>query len=147
VEIEGVAGCVVTFQEDAEWTGYNDHLTEFISWRHGGRVLDSLWRLANSYAPRTRILNRDSVMNLLRYPGQARRNQVHGSVFIEALLNPEGTLSQHKVVRGLGSDCDAEALRLASLLRFQPFPKRENAKATYILIPIKFDSAKPDRAP
>lgn len=47
-----------------------------------------------------------------RVPKEARRNGTKGTVLIAVLVSPTGTLSDFKVVRGLGSGCDEEAIRV-----------------------------------
>ena len=49
--------------------------------------------------------------NLL-YPIAAQKNQVEGNVRVSFKVNKNGELSHVKVVEGIGSGCDEEALRL-----------------------------------
>lgn len=48
----------------------------------------------------------------LRYPAQARRMGVEGKVYIQFIVEKDGSLSQMKILRGLGAGCDEEAVRL-----------------------------------
>lgn len=48
----------------------------------------------------------------IRYPRQAREQQVQGRVFVSFVVEPDGDLSNFKVVRGIGAGCDEEALRV-----------------------------------
>lgn len=52
------------------------------------------------------------------YPALARRNNVEGKVFVEFVVETDGTLSSFKVAKGIGSGCDEEAMRV---IRDYPF--------------------------
>lgn len=75
----------------------------------------------------------------LRYPTLAQENGVQGRVFISFVVEANGGLSTFKVVRGIGSGCDEEALRV---MRLSPpwnpgILHGEPVRSTYIL-PITF---------
>ena len=48
----------------------------------------------------------------LRYPVQARQNKVHGKVYIGFVVEKNGSLSDFNVIKGIGSGCDEEAIRV-----------------------------------
>ena len=48
----------------------------------------------------------------LKYPSSAKDNQVEGSVRVGFIIEPDGSISNPKVIKGLGYGCDEEALRL-----------------------------------
>ncbi len=48
----------------------------------------------------------------LKYPEQAKKMGVEGRVFISFIVNEDGSLSDFELVRGIGSGCDEEALRV-----------------------------------
>lgn len=48
----------------------------------------------------------------LRYPEEARRAGVKGSVYVEFTVCEDGSILNPQVVRGIGYGCDQEALRL-----------------------------------
>jgi protein TonB len=48
----------------------------------------------------------------LFYPAQARRMGVEGKVFVEFVVNKDGSLTDIVVVRGIGAGCDEEAIRI-----------------------------------
>jgi len=50
----------------------------------------------------------------LQYPEAAKRAKVEGRVFIQFIVEKDGTFSDIKVVKGIGSGCDEEAVRLLS---------------------------------
>ena len=53
-----------------------------------------------------------SISQKIKYPAQARRMGIEGRVFIEFLIGKDGTLSEIKVIKGIGGGCDEEALRV-----------------------------------
>ncbi|MEJ7691893.1 TonB family protein [Daejeonella sp.] len=50
----------------------------------------------------------------LRYPGMAAENGIQGKVILSFVIERNGDLSHIKVVRGIGSGCDEEAMRVLS---------------------------------
>jgi protein TonB len=48
----------------------------------------------------------------LRYPGLAQENEVQGKVFISFVVEIDGSISDVKVLKGIGSGCDEEAIRV-----------------------------------
>lgn len=51
----------------------------------------------------------------IRYPREALHSDVQGKVFMSFTVNEDGHLSNLKLLRGIGSGCDEEALRVISL--------------------------------
>lgn len=48
----------------------------------------------------------------MRYPSVARENNVQGKVFLTFVVEKDGSLTDIKVLRGIGSGCDEEAMRV-----------------------------------
>lgn len=55
------------------------------------------------------------LMTNMRYPKAARDNNVQGRVIVTFVVEKDGSLSNMKVVRGIGSGCDEEAVRVLSI--------------------------------
>ncbi|MEO1652983.1 MAG: energy transducer TonB, partial [Bacteroidota bacterium] len=53
--------------------------------------------------------------NKLKYPKQARRMGVEGMVVVQMIVDKDGSLTDFKVVKGIGAGCDEEALRVLKL--------------------------------
>ncbi|HEY4326080.1 MAG TPA: TonB family protein [Mucilaginibacter sp.] len=51
-----------------------------------------------------------------RYPNIARKNGTHGTVVIGFVVEADGTLTNFKVVKGIGDGCDEEALRILKIV-------------------------------
>jgi len=57
----------------------------------------------------------------LRYPELARRTGIEGRVFVEFVVEKDGSVSQLKIVKGIDKACDREALRvIKSFSKWQP---------------------------
>ena len=48
----------------------------------------------------------------IRYPEAALRARVQGKVFVQFVVNADGSLVDFKVVKGIGAGCDEEAVRV-----------------------------------
>ncbi|MFM6975838.1 MAG: TonB family protein [Sphingobacteriaceae bacterium] len=48
----------------------------------------------------------------LKYPARAQEQHVQGRVFVSFIIEPNGSLSNFKLIRGIGSGCDEEAMRV-----------------------------------
>lgn len=79
----------------------------------------------------------------IRYPAQAKEGNVQGKVFVTFVVEKDGELSNIKVIRGIGSGCDEEAIRI---LKLSPKwnPGKQNGKAVrqQYTIPINFSLTK-----
>ena len=75
----------------------------------------------------------------IRYPGQARRMNVEGKVFVEFVVDKDGTLNQFTVVKGIGAGCDEEAIRVVSLSPpWSPGKQRGKPVRQRMVLPIYF---------
>lgn len=54
------------------------------------------------------------------YPDAAIKANVEGRVFLSFVIDEEGNVHNPKVVRGIGSGCDEEAVRAISQVKFTP---------------------------
>ncbi len=50
----------------------------------------------------------------LEYPELAFNNAIEGRVFVEFIIEKDGSLSNLKIARGIGAGCDEEVLRILS---------------------------------
>lgn len=75
----------------------------------------------------------------LRYPVRARENKVQGKVYIGFIVGKNGNLADFKVIRGIGSGCDEEAIRVlqSSPLWKAGVAKGKTVRTAYVL-PITF---------
>lgn len=75
----------------------------------------------------------------MRYPKEAQRNKIQGRVFLQFVIEKDGSLTDTKVVRGIGSGCDEEALRVINNSpEWNPGMQRgKKVRVSYVL-PIYF---------
>ena len=74
----------------------------------------------------------------LTYPAAAEARNVEGRVVVGFVIDTLGHLSNHKIVRGIGSGCDEEALRVARTVPDQWLPGRLGTKAVPVLYELPF---------
>lgn len=76
----------------------------------------------------------------LKYPPAAMADSVEGRVFVEFWIDTTGLTVDHRVIRGVRSDLDEEALRVAKLIVFsQPAKQRDNPIKVRFVILAKFE--------
>lgn len=75
----------------------------------------------------------------MKYPASAKRLGIEGSVYVQFVVGADGKVTDAKVLRGIHSDCDAEAVRVISSLPGWVSGK-QNGKAVSVrmVLPIKF---------
>ncbi|RMG54922.1 MAG: TonB family protein [Bacteroidetes bacterium] len=75
----------------------------------------------------------------IKYPLEALERKVEGRVVVQFVVNADGTLSDIKVVQGIGAGCDEEALRVVrSMGRWKPGEFKGQKVPVYQSIPIVF---------
>lgn len=75
----------------------------------------------------------------IRYPAVARENNVQGKVFVQYVVEKDGSLTDIKVVRGIGSGCDEEAVRvLKNSKKWTPGMQNGRPVRSQYTIPISF---------
>lgn len=75
----------------------------------------------------------------MEYPNRARRMNIEGRVFIEFVVEKEGSLTDIKVAKGIGGGCDEEAIRVISQApKWNPGKQRGRAVRTRMVMPIVF---------
>jgi protein TonB len=75
----------------------------------------------------------------IKYPSQARRMGIEGRVFVEFVIGKDGTLTDVKVIKGIGGGCDEEALRVVeSSPPWTPGKQRGKPVRQRLTLPIIF---------
>lgn len=75
----------------------------------------------------------------IKYPSQARRMGVEGRVFVQFVINTDGTLTDLQVIKGIGAGCDEEAVRvLTSAKPWTPGTQRGVPVRQRMVLPITF---------
>jgi protein TonB len=79
------------------------------------------------------------IANSIKYPVIAQENGVQGRVYISFVVNPKGLVEQVKVVRGVDSNLDKEAIRvIESLPAWKPGKQRGKPVKVSFTVPINF---------
>jgi len=77
----------------------------------------------------------------VKYPKVASYNGIKGVVYINFIIEKDGSMSNIKLLMGIGGGCDEEALRVARLMpKWTPGKRKGQAVRVYINMPIKFFS-------
>lgn len=75
----------------------------------------------------------------LKYPPQARRMQVEGRIFVEFIVNRNGSLTDVKAIKGIGAGCDEEAVRVVGgAPQWNPGKQRGKPVRQRMVLPIYF---------
>jgi len=75
----------------------------------------------------------------MKYPPQARRMGIDGKVFVEFVINKDGSITDVKAVKGIGAGCDEEAVRVVqSAPSWTPGKQRGKPVKQRMVLPITF---------
>jgi protein TonB len=75
----------------------------------------------------------------LQYPDKARDAGVDGKVNVQFIVNEDGSVSNTKIIRGIGAGCDEEAIRIInSMPKWKPGKQNGKAVKVYFTLPIRF---------
>ncbi len=75
----------------------------------------------------------------IKYPSQARRMGIEGKVFVEFVVNRDGSIVDVKAIKGIGAGCDEEAVRIVqSAPAWTPGKQRGKPVRQKMVIPITF---------
>jgi protein TonB len=79
------------------------------------------------------------VSDKMKYPPQARRMGIDGKVFVEFVINKDGSISDVRAVKGIGAGCDEEAVRVVqSAPSWTPGKQRGKPVKQRMVLPITF---------
>ncbi len=75
----------------------------------------------------------------MKYPAQARRMGIEGRVFVQFVVDKDGTVTEVTSVKGIGAGCDEEAERVLRMSpKFKPGKQRGRAVKVRMVLPIIF---------
>ncbi len=73
------------------------------------------------------------------YPAMARRMGIQGRVFVQFIVEKDGSIKQVKVIRGISDSCNAEAIRVVSISpAWKPGKQRGRPVRVKMVLPISF---------
>lgn len=75
----------------------------------------------------------------ISYPPMAKESGIQGTVFVTFVVEPDGSVTNSKVLRGIGGGCDDEALRVVrNMPKWKPGKQRGKPVRVQFNLPIKF---------
>ena len=75
----------------------------------------------------------------IKYPQIARETGIQGRVFIGFVVEPDGSVSNVKLLRGIGGGCDEEAMRVVkNMPKWKPGKQRGKAVRVQYMLPVNF---------
>ena len=75
----------------------------------------------------------------VKYPEAAIKNGTQGTVFVSFIIRKDGSVENAKVMRGIGSGCDEEALRVVRMMpKWTPGMDKGKAVDVDFAMPVKF---------
>lgn len=73
------------------------------------------------------------------YPEEALKKKIEGVVYVSFVVERDGSISNVKVLRGIGGDCDKEAVRVVqNMPRWEPGKHRGKPVRVRFTMPIRF---------
>jgi periplasmic protein TonB len=79
------------------------------------------------------------MVKAIKYPTAAKETGIQGTVNISFIVEKNGTITNTKVVKGIGSGCDEEALRVVKEMpKWKPGKHKGKAVRVQMVMPIKF---------
>ena len=75
----------------------------------------------------------------LKYPAQARRMGIEGKVFVEFVVDKDGSITDVNAIKGIGAGCDEEAKRvIENAPKWNPGKQRGRPVKVRMILPITF---------
>jgi len=75
----------------------------------------------------------------IKYPQMARESGIQGTVYVTFVVEPDGSVSDVRVLRGIGGGCDEEAVRVIKMMpKWIPGKQRGKPVRVQFNMPIKF---------
>jgi TonB family protein len=75
----------------------------------------------------------------MTYPRAAVKKKIHGVVYVAFIVGPDGSISEISTIRGISKECDAEAMRVVSLMpKWKPGQTDGKNVSVRFVLPLKF---------
>lgn len=75
----------------------------------------------------------------IKYPQEAKEAGVKGKVYVSFVIERDGSISSTKVLRGIGSGCDKESMRVVDAMpTWAPGEVRNQKVRTRFVLPINY---------
>jgi protein TonB len=83
-----------------------------------------------------------SIAEKIKYPEEAKKAGVEGTVYIIAYVDENGTVEKAEVLKGIGYGCDKVALEAIKNTEFVPGYNNGKPVKVKVVIPIRFKLAR-----
>lgn len=75
----------------------------------------------------------------IMYPAAAKKNKIQGPVYVSFVVEKNGSISNIRVLKGIGYGCDEEAVRVIGLMpAWTPGIQNGNTVRVQVIIPLAF---------
>jgi protein TonB len=76
----------------------------------------------------------------IRYPGAARENGIEGTVYVQFVVEKDGSASQVKILRDIGGGCGREVERVVAEMPKWSVPGKQRGRPVRVQfnLPVKF---------
>ncbi len=82
----------------------------------------------------------------IKYPEEAYNKGIQGRVYVNFVIEPDGSATNAKALRGIGGGCDEEAIRVVeSMPKWIPGRQRGQAVRVAMNLPIRFTLEEPKK--
>jgi protein TonB len=79
------------------------------------------------------------VKSNMKYPAPAKRMDIEGRVFVQFIVEKDGSITDVQTVKGIGGGCDEEAVRVVqSSPKWKPAKQRGRPVRQRMVLPITF---------
>ena len=79
------------------------------------------------------------VQKNLKYPSQAKRMGIEGKVYVQFVVDKDGSITEVQSVKGIGAGCDEEAARVLKMApKWKPGKQRGKPVKVRMVMPIVF---------
>lgn len=81
----------------------------------------------------------DFVKGSLKYPAPAKRMDIEGKVFVQFIIEKDGSITDVQAIKGIGGGCDEEAVRVVEKSpKWKPAKQRGKPVRQRMVLPITF---------
>lgn len=83
------------------------------------------------------------IVKNLKYPEQAKEKGIQGRVFVQFVIEKDGSISNVKILRGIGGGCEEAAVEMVkNMPKWKPGKQRGKPVRYQYVLPIKFELPK-----
>ncbi len=79
------------------------------------------------------------IVSNIKYPDIARKEHIEGKVFVNFVIRKDGSITDVKILKGIGFGCDEEAMKVVKKMpKWKPGKQRNQPVNMYFNLPINF---------